>query len=425
MTSIAASTFLKQPPSIRGDINGKTYRNSFYRSGRPLHSTVVMERGILHRLGEALPNILPERSLKAQNFLITDTIVDRLLGDIVLDGFRAAEILCHKIVVPSTQLDETGNPSTERYKTLETFTKCTDEILSVGMTKHSCVISLGGGVVNNLCGFIAASLYRGIPLVHITTTMMGMTDAAIDFKQAVNHCKGKNLLGCYYPASVIVVDTDVLKSLSNRHILNGLAEALKHALAQSVEFTELIRGPLREYGKKALEDADYLERVCRTCIDYKVPTLIHYVESDFNEMVPQYGHQFGHAIEHLSFKSGAPLLHGEGVSIGMCLSAEVAHILGIASKPVVDAHYAIIADCLLPTYVPDDLDIDEVVEKMSVDKHYVRKESTMGLLQAVGHMAVGENGSFSFKVGKETLRLALECNVARRDRRSSGKETER
>jgi 3-dehydroquinate synthase len=155
--------------------------------------------------------------------------------------------------------------------------------------KKLCIILLGGGVVNNLCNFVASSLYRGIPLVHITTSMMGMMDAAIDFMQAVNHHLGKNLLGAYYPATTILIDPEVLETLSKRHILNGISEALKHTLCQSREITEAIVGLLRQDLNKALRDPEYLEMVCCQCIDHKVPTLIHYMASDFNEMVPQYG----------------------------------------------------------------------------------------------------------------------------------------
>ena len=123
-----------------------------------------------------------------------------------------------------------GENSTERSKTLSTYEYLADKILDSGVDKCSCVVSLGGGVVNNIAGFLASSIYRGLTLVHFSTTLMGQVDAAIDFKQAVNHSCGKNLLGCYYPAERIILDPACLRSQSDRHLRNGLAEALKHGM---------------------------------------------------------------------------------------------------------------------------------------------------------------------------------------------------
>ena len=406
---------LQQPKIIAGIVRGDTYKNSFYREGRTLKSDIILERGILKRLDERAKEIIPLKCHNANNYLITDEIVDKLFGDDVVNGINKSGISCTKIVVPADKEDETGETSCERFKTLHIFEKCCDQILKQGISKNSCIISLGGGVVNNLCGFIASCLYRGISLVHFTTTMMGMTDAAIDFKQAVNHSLGKNLLGAYYPANTIVIDTTCLQNLSKRHILNGIAEALKHALAQSRHCVETIVEPLKNDADAALRDDEYLERVCRTCIDWKVPTLIHYHESDFNEMVPQYGHAFGHAIEHLSYHKGQiPLLHGEAVAIGMCLSAEVSYIMGFCDKGVVEEHYEFVKDSKLPAFIPSTMDVDKIFEKMAFDKHFVKKP-TMGLVKEIGEMKSTDDGEYSFMIENDVIMKALKANIDRRD----------
>lgn len=409
---------LIQPKAIDGlvDSSGEVYRNSFYRPGKVLKSDVIIECGALRKLKTRAKEYIPEKCHDSNAFLIVDTIVNTLLGDQVVNGINEAGIKCFKIVVPADAMDASGQPSGERFKSLDVFASCVDQILQQGISKNSCIISLGGGVVNNICGFIASSLYRGISLVHFTTTMMGMTDAAIDFKQAVNHKLGKNLIGSYYPASTIVIDTEALKTLSKRHILNGIAEALKHALAQSRGMTEAIVQPLAENLDLALEDPQYLDMVCRKCIDHKVPTLIHYNDSDFNEMVPQYGHAIAHAIEHLSFHSGPsvkPLLHGEAVAIGMCVTAEVSKMMGICDQKTVDEHYDYIYKAGLPVYVPRGLDLDAIQRKLCYDKHYVKKP-TMGLPVEVGHMFC-KDGSYALAIENDMIRRALEANFARRD----------
>lgn len=220
---------LTQPKATKGIVDDDdVYRNRFARPGKPLASNIIIESGALRKLETRGREFVPEHCHEAKNYLIVDSIVDSEYGDKVLQGFRDAGLDMYKIVTPADAVDESGNPSAERHKTLAVYSKCVNEILDAGISKNSCIVSLGGGVVNNLSGFLASSLYRGITLVHITTSMMGMTDAAIDFKQAVNHQLGKNLLGSYYPATTILIDPEVLETLSKRHILNGIAEGKTH-----------------------------------------------------------------------------------------------------------------------------------------------------------------------------------------------------
>ncbi|KAG7373828.1 aldo-keto oxidoreductase [Nitzschia inconspicua] len=408
---------LTQPKATKGVVDeDNVYRNRFERPGKPLGSNIIIESGAIRKLKDRAREYVPEHCHEAKNYVIVDEIVDELYGDVVVQGFNDAGLETYKIVIPADAVDESGNPSAERHKTLGNFSKCADQILENGISKNSCIISLGGGVVNNLCGFLASSLYRGIALIHITTSMMGMTDAAIDFKQAVNHHLGKNLLGSYYPATNIVIDPEVLETLSKRHILNGISEALKHALAQSRDMTEAIVNPLRDDLHKALRDPAYLEMVCRECIDHKVPTLTNYKDSDFNEMVPQYGHALAHAIEHLSFHTPgvSPLLHGEAVAIGMAMTAEVALILGVCDQATVDDHYKYISQAGLPVFVPKNLSIDAIQYKLTYDKHYVKKPQ-MGLLQEIGHMHCQDNGSYAVEVENDVIKAALLAHMKRRD----------
>lgn len=148
-----------------------TYLNNFHRA-RLHESNIIVEAGILDRLAETGREVIPERSWNSNNYLVTDAIVDELYSDKVLSGLHAAGLKVFKIVIPSDDMDGTGESSTERHKTLSTFSSVVDQILERGIDKHSCIISLGGGVVSNICGFIASCLYRGIVLVHISTTMM-------------------------------------------------------------------------------------------------------------------------------------------------------------------------------------------------------------------------------------------------------------
>lgn len=409
-----------QPDIVPGEVDADgVYTNGFGRAGRRLESTIILKTGILKDIGAY--DVLPEHSRDAPNYLVSDSICADLFADDVLNSLRASGARVELLEVPTWS--EADEPSTEPSKTVGEFHRLIDEILKMGITKHSCIISLGGGVVNNLCGLLASFLFRGISLIHLTTNTMGAFDAAIDFKQAINHECGKNLLGAYYPASSIVIDPATFSTVPRRHMLNGLAEALKHGLTQSQQLTDLIVKPL-EQDPDNLSQPEYLEAVCRAVIEAKVPTLTWYNSSDFNEMCPQYGHAIGHAIEHLSWHppercdgklhpKPSPLLHGEAVAIGMCVSAEVARLMDLCDDDCVEQHYRYVSATGLPAFVSPELTTEEVLAKMAYDKHHV-KMPTMGLCSAIGQMT--KNGdSYTWAVEPEVIEKAIQRNVERRD----------
>jgi hypothetical protein len=164
------------------------YRNRFGRRGRELHSEIILKRGILLEVSQYYTQFLPVVSLTAQNFVVVDEMCDALFNTdkLFVEALAQVGVQCTKIVIPSSAADASGETSTEPYKTQEVLARCVDIVLANGVSKHSCVISLGGGVVNNLCGVLASTVYRGIHLVHVTTTTMGMLDAALDFKQVID-----------------------------------------------------------------------------------------------------------------------------------------------------------------------------------------------------------------------------------------------
>lgn len=395
------------------------YRNYFAREGKVLRTEVIIRRGLLEpdELAANGRHLLPEKCWGAPIHVVTDEAVDALYGDQVVEGLTAAGFIAHKVVM-QTDVDESGETSTEHFKTVESMMRCSDLILERGITKHSAIVSLGGGVVNNLAGVLAGMLYRGITLVHLPTTTMSAFDAALDFKQAINHTLGKNLLGCYYPATTIAIDPDALSTLSERHSLNGVAEALKHGLTQSVELTDMIVRPLREGDPyKVIKDGAYMERLCKAALEIKAPTLDDYNNSDFNEFCPQYGHAIAHSVEHMSWSSKAhqPLLHGEAVAIGMCVSAEVAFLKGVCTRSVVDEHYDLVGATGLPIYVPLTMDVAPLIRQMRFDKHTV-KNPTMGLCAQIGGMAMAPGGdTYAFDASEEELVAAIEANMKRRD----------
>lgn len=359
---------------------------------RTLQTHIVVEQGVLARLVER--QLIPESHLHSNHYIITDATVDALYGEQVRQGLSARGAAVHKLVVAPG----------EATKNIHVYARLADEIFSRGLDKHSIIISLGGGVVNNIAGFLASTLYRGIGLIHIPTTSMAQVDAAIDFKQAVNASFGKNLFGSYYAAQTIVIDPTVLLSLTQRHLYDGFAESIKHALTQNAGFLRF----LNENADR-LHDVNILEEIVRRTLALKVPLLNGDTADDYNEMLPQYGHSVAHAVEHLS---GYELLHGEAVAVGMCVVAEVAHLMGVASQEIVDAHYRICEQYRLPTRVPDDISPEDVCATIRYDKHYLWGRPHMALVVEPGK-CWEENGIYGLPVDYELVKQAVQINQSR------------
>eukprot|EP00633_Aureoumbra_lagunensis_P002909 CAMPEP_0197285586 /NCGR_PEP_ID=MMETSP0890-20130614/918_1 /TAXON_ID=44058 ORGANISM="Aureoumbra lagunensis, Strain CCMP1510" /NCGR_SAMPLE_ID=MMETSP0890 /ASSEMBLY_ACC=CAM_ASM_000533 /LENGTH=510 /DNA_ID=CAMNT_0042753245 /DNA_START=67 /DNA_END=1600 /DNA_ORIENTATION=+ len=394
---------------IPQDIDQNSKFEARFERTKLMRSDVLVENGAVKNLAARALDIIPAKCHRSPLYIVTDSVTDPLVAQDVYDGLLSCGLNVKKFVITS-ETDESGETSTEETKTLQTFSKLADQVLQSGVDKRSCIISVGGGVVNNICGYLAGSIYRGISLIHFSTTFMGQVDAAIDFKQAVNHCCGKNLLGCYYPATKIVLDPSVLLTQSTRHRLNGLAESLKHAMVHSTDLLDFI------VNSGSVADAEYLDGVVRRTIAIKVPTLTHYEASDFNEMAPQYGHAPAHAVEFLSWHGGCPehgpILHGEAVAMGMAVSAEVAYLMGICSKQVVEDHYRVIEAVNLPSCVPAEMDLDKIIAKLAYDKHTLSGKPTMGFTSSLGDM-YEINGTYGQEIDPELLRRAFKINMAR------------
>ena len=393
-THIRAEIFMRKlqeikiTPANRSSMREFNAFSNFYRN-KIMQTDIFIEKGLLDKLDQV--RLIPELFADSPHFILTDSVVDKLYGEKVLNGLLKAGYNVRKLVVPEG----------EKTKNINEYAKLADKIFSHGMDERSIIISLGGGVINNIAGFLASTLYRGIGLIHIPTTMMAQVDAAIDFKQAVNSANGKNLLGSYHPAMCIAIDPKILLSLDDRHINNGISESIKHALTQDMNF---LRYLMDNSGK--IRDVDFLEYVVRRTIELKVPLLNGDVRDDYNEMLPQYGHSVGHAVEHLS---SYDLLHGEALAIGMCITAEIARLLDICGDDIVEAHYSICKKYNLPTKLPDYITEDDVCNVIKYDKHYLKGSPHMALAQKVGEVW-NYNNTYSAPINYEILKQAININ---------------
>lgn len=358
-----------------------------YLYNKDITFDVNIKRGLLDHLEDF--EIIPYGAFHSPHFVIVDKNIDKKYGEPICKKLRKKGYHINKLVV---------DPG-EWTKGIETYIDLVNKILTLGIDKKSVIISVGGGVIKDLSGFIASTLYRGIGFIAIPTTVLSQCDAAITPKQGINGSGGKNLIGSYHAPIRVVVDPAVLKTLSRRFTADGLAECLKQSFAQDKRFYKFF-----ESYKGDLVNIDFLEKAIRMSIDLKIDSFQKDLPEEKEALVNQYGHEVGHAVE---FLSGFTLGHGESVAIGMRVSAEIAHILGIANEETRDAHIALITKYELPVSIPANIKVDDVLTTLRYHKKSHSKESRIVLVDRIGRMW-HEGKVYTKAVSEDVLREALE-----------------
>lgn len=236
----------------------------------------------------------------------------------------------------------------EQHKTLATIETLCNGFAAMGLTRNDVVIGVGGGMVTDVAGFAAASWHRGIPVVHVPTTLLGMVDAAIGGKTGVNLTAGKNLVGAFWQPSGVLCDLDALATLAPREIRCGMGEMAKYHFLTGDDLL-------------AMELAD---RVAR-CVEIKAAIVGADEREGDRRVLLNYGHTLAHALE---IASDFELAHGEAVAIGLIYAAHLGRVLGRIDERRVEQHYEIVRDAYeLDTALPP-YDHRELLALMSRDK---------------------------------------------------------
>ncbi len=331
-------------------------------------------------LGPRITVALRKRPLGRRYIIVTDSHLHRQ-GESLLAAFRRRGLTCDLVSFPAGE----GSKSRRVRDEIE------DGIIRLGAGRDSALVALGGGVVGDLVGFVAATFKRGIPYVQVPTTLIGMVDSSIGGKSGINHPAGKNLIGAFHQPSAVYIDVDHLKSLPDRHYASGLAEVIKcgvvadRALFSSLE-THLDRILRRE--------PDLMSRVIEACCRIKAKVVTEDPRESNRRKILNYGHTVGHAIETLS---GFRLAHGEAVSIGMVAEARVAARLGRLPPGAAERIASLCERVGLPTAVPPGFAPAAILEVARHDKKNRLGRIAYALPIRLGAMAI-EGGEYAVMV---------------------------
>jgi 3-dehydroquinate synthase len=341
-----------------------------------------------------------------QDLLNTDVLVDycKKIANklVIITDDTVAKMYGEKI---KTVLAKTGSPvyllsfpAGEAHKTRETKAMLEDKMLAHQCMRDTCVIALGGGIVTDVAGFVAATYCRGIPVIYIPTTLLAMVDASIGGKTGINTPKGKNLIGTFTQPTRVYIDVDFLETLPVEEFNNGVVELIKHAvIADKKLFDELAENPLSVHNKSELQDMIY-----RSC-DIKRRIVEQDPEEKNMRQLLNFGHTVGHALEAAT---DYQIRHGEAVALGMIIESYFSAELGLLDPAITDKITQALCAYALPLSVPETLNPEELMTYFKMDKKNLNREVYCVLLEGLGKPYVLE-AAYAHPIGEDLLQQGV------------------
>jgi 3-dehydroquinate synthase len=289
-------------------------------------------------------------------------------------------------------------PSGEQSKSMKEFQRALDFLLNNGVNRRSPLIAIGGGVTGDLAGFVAATAMRGIPLIHIPTTLLAMVDSSIGGKTGINHSSGKNLIGSFYQPKAVFCDINFLKTLDRRDWINGLSEVLKYGLIRDPQIVESCRELLN---KGNFMESEKWDSLITKSVKIKADIVSQDAkESGLRELL-NFGHTYGHAIEN--FTGYDAINHGEAVFAGMLAELQLGHLMGFEASPSMLKDFKSLYNLDLTALEGN---IESLIELMKRDKKVkagqirlalVQRSGEAGVLEVNDHAMLAEAWSFMIK----------------------------
>jgi 3-dehydroquinate synthase len=367
----------------RGKLHGRIIIATFRSDNLNTMQTLTVELGdraypihigpgLLDRADLVLPHLIQKRAV-----IVTNTTV----GPLYLERFTAA------LRTAGVQVEAIVLPDGEVYKNWETLNLIFDALLTQRAERKTTLIALGGGVIGDLTGFAAACYQRGMPFIQIPTTLLAQVDSSVGGKTGINHPLGKNMIGAFYQPQLVLADTETLNTLPARELSAGLAEVIKYGLIRDLPFLEWLEANMDAL--MARDTAALTYAIRRSC-ENKAEVVAADERESGQRALLNLGHTFGHAIE--TGMGYGNWLHGEGVSAGTMLAADLSRRMGLIAEADVERIGALFRRAGLPVVAPG-LGYDAYMDYMGVDKKVEGGRIRFVLFKQLGEAFVSGPGT--------------------------------
>lgn len=337
-----------------------------------------------------MPELLARHCPAAHYAVVTDSTVAPLYAEAAAAAIgRAARVTVVTF------------PSGEWNKTRETWAGVTDRLIAAGVGRDGAIVALGGGVVGDVAGFVAASYLRGLPYVQVPTTLLGMIDSSIGGKTGVDTPAGKNLVGAFHQPRLVIADLATLGSLPPNHLAAWMAEAIKHGAIADRGYFDQVRTLAPQVLRR---DPAALRQVVERSVAIKAGVVGEDERERGRRAILNFGHTIAHALEAVT---GYELLHGEAVAIGMAAEARLGQELGITEAAAPQALSDTLEAYRLPTRGPASADAERMLEAMQHDKKARDRSVRFALLRTIGEMHREATGEWTCGAPESAIRAAL------------------
>lgn len=347
---------------------------------------ILIGPDLLAQTGVLVAGLTPGRKA----LVVTNPVVEQLYAGTVQDSLQRAGLEVTLAVLPDG----------EQTKTLAWAQEIYDLAFGAGLDRSCPVLALGGGVIGDLAGFVAATYMRGVPLVQIPTTLLAQVDSSVGGKVAVNHPRGKNIIGAFYQPRLVLADTATLSTLPGLEIRSGLAEVIKYGIIYDSHFFTWLEQNLDRVLN--LDPAALIHVVAVSC---RIKAAV--VEEDEREQgrraILNYGHTVGHAVETLT--DYQKYRHGEAVAMGMAVAARLAVNLGQLDPGAAHKIEELLKRAGLPTRIPVRMESREILAAMARDKKAYHGRITFILPRSIGAVTTDDPG-------REAITCSLEQSRA-------------
>jgi 3-dehydroquinate synthase len=327
-----------------------------------------------------------------------------VISDTTVAAHHAPALLAQLgTIVPADRIRLFSIPPGEQEKTRKRWAILTDELLAWGAGRDTSIVALGGGVIGDLAGFVAATYMRGVPVVQIPTSLLAMVDASVGGKTGVDTSAGKNLVGAFHNPAAVIIDPGVLASLPPAILRSGLAEMLKHGIIADATYFDALQQALPSLLVSGARSPDFAPLIAES-VRIKAEVVAADHRESGQRQILNFGHTIAHAIEKVQQYD---MLHGDAVAIGMVVESRIAELAGVAEAPLSLTVRQAVQAAGLPSTVPFGMNLAAIVDETHGDKKARGGVGRYALPQAIGVMP-SWNGAWSVAVPDEVVREALD-----------------